>query len=221
MPRKIIGAAFLSLDGVIQAPGGPDEDPSDGFPYGGWWASQFDEALGAKIGSLFEGPFDLLLGRRTYDIFASYWPFVPPENPIATAFNRVNKYVLTSAEGSLAWQGSHRLEGIEALAALKDQDGPDLLIQGSSTLYPQLLARGLIDRLELMIGHVLLGTGKRLFGDKTPGNSLRLIEHSVTPSGVIIATYEPAGPVQTGSFVDIAPSEPELTRRRKIEQGIW
>ena len=219
MPRKIIGAAFLSLDGVMQAPGGPDEDPTGGFPYGGWLWPHFD--VDAKVGSLFDGPFDLLLGRRTYDIFAAYWPFMPPDGPIAAVFNRISKYVLTGSEAPLEWQGSHRLGGIDAVAALKEEVGPDLIIQGSSTLYPQLLARGLIDRLELMIGPLVLGTGKRLFGDGTPAAAFRLLEQSATPKGVIIATYEPAGPAQTGSFASIDPSEPELARRRKIEQGVW
>jgi dihydrofolate reductase len=220
MPRKIIGAAFLSLDGIMQAPGGPEEDRSGGFAYGGWWEPQSDEELGRKIGALFDRPFDLLLGRRTYDIFAAYWPF-QKDSPIGTAFDQAGKYVLTHSSAPLQWAGSHRLAGIDAVASLKEQDGPDLLIQGSSTLYPQLLAHGLLDRLDLMIGPLMLGKGKRLFGEGTPPGALRLIDHAVTSKGVVMATYEPTGPVLTGSFVTQAPSKQELMRREKIAQGSW
>ncbi|MBW8784377.1 MAG: dihydrofolate reductase [Novosphingobium sp.] len=219
--RKILGAAFVSLDGVMQAPGGTQEDTRDGFDHGGWWVPQHDEQSDGMIGSWFEKPFALLLGRRTYDIFAAYWPFMPSDNPIAEAFNRTDKYVLTNSDAPLEWGGSHRLANLDAVAALKNGDGPDLLIQGSSTLYPQLLARGLIDRLTLMIGPLLLGSGKRLFGDGTPPRALRLVEHAVTAKGVVIASYEPAGQVQTGSFGADEPSDRELERRRKIAAGTW
>lgn len=219
--RKIIGAAFLSLDGVMQGPGAPNEDTTGGFAYGGWWASYFDEDLGRKVGSWFDRPFALLLGRRTYDIFAAHWPFVPADDPIATTFERIDKYVLTRSDMALDWQGSHRLNSIDAVAKLKATDGPDLLIQGSSTIYPQLLAHGLLDRLELMIAPVVLGTGKRLFGENTPPTSLRLVDHSLSSSGVAMATYEPVGEVRTGSFVTGVPSQQEIARRAKMESGSW
>jgi dihydrofolate reductase len=222
MPRKIIGAAFLSLDGVMQAPGAPEEDRSGGFPFGGWLEPVGDEDFGAKIDGLFAEPFDLLLGRRTYDIFAAYWPFyVPDDNPVAVAFNRVAKYVLTRSDKELEWAGSHRVESIEALAALKAGDGPSLLIQGSSTLYPQLLKAGLIDRLELIVAPVVLGTGKRLFGEGTPPGTFRLIEHKLSRNGIQMASFEPAGPVETGSFGSQEPSAPERERRQKIAEGSW
>lgn len=221
MPRRIIGAAFLSLDGVMQAPGGPDEDKSGGFAHGGWLAPIGDEAIEEQIGKLFDGPFDLLLGRRTYDIFASYWPYQPTDNPIAAAFAECRKYVLTRSDAPLAWQGSHRLDGIDALAALKAQAGPNLVIQGSSTLYPQLLERGLLDTLVTMVAPVTLGSGKRMFGEGTPARAFTVIEQRIGSNGCVVSTFEPAGEVKTGTFETTVPSEPELARRAKIAEGIW
>jgi len=221
MPRKIIGAAFLSLDGVMQAPGGPTEDTTGGFAHGGWLAGVSDEELGAKVGELFDRPLDLLLGRRTYEIFAAHWPFMPPDDPIAATFGRISKYVLTRSDAPLEWAGSHRLPDIDALAALKAQDGPDLVIQGSATLYPQLLRHGLLDRLDLMIAPVVLGNGKRLFGDGTPPGAWRLVEHRLSRNGIMMATYEPAGQLRTGSFQTPAPSDRELARREKMAEGTW
>lgn len=219
MARTIIGAAFLSLDGVMQAPGGPEEDTSGGFSHGGWLTTMFDEALGRQVDTVFSEPFDLLLGRRTYDIFAAHWPFIDPaEDPIAAKFARITKYVLTSSEAPLEWRGSHRLPDIDAVATLKDEDGPNLVIQGSASLYPQLLARGLIDRLVLMVAPLVLGKGKRLFGNGTPAATFRLVEHRLSPRGIAMATYEPAGEVETGSFALDNPSERELARREKMKE---
>jgi dihydrofolate reductase len=220
--RKIIGAAFVSLDGVMQAPGGPTEDPTGGFSHGGWLAPIFDEAVGNRIGRLFGGAFDLLLGRRTYDIFAAYWPFASDEEKdIRDPFDRATKYVVTGGDQPLSWRNSERLGGIEAIAAVKRTAGPDLVIQGSSTLYPQLLAAGLLDELVLMIFPVVLGTGKRLLGQGAPASSLRMVEHEVTPAGSVIATYEPAGTLETGSFASPEPSAPEVERQRRLAQGNW
>jgi dihydrofolate reductase len=221
MPRRIIGAAFISLDGVIQAPGGPGEDDQGNFPYGGWLEPVADEAIGEQIDSLFDAPFDLLLGRRTYDIFASYWPFQPPDGPIASLFARVAKFVLTRSDARLEWEGSHRLANIDALAALKQQDGPDLVIQGSSTLYPQLLQRGLIDRLVLMLAPVAIGQGKRLFGEGTPPGTFKLLEQRVGSGGNVVLTYEPVGKLETGTFATQEPSDRELERREKVKAGTW
>ncbi|HEY5722503.1 MAG TPA: dihydrofolate reductase family protein [Allosphingosinicella sp.] len=219
--RRIVGGAFTSLDGVIQAPGGPDEDPTGGFAHGGWLHPLFDEGLGHQVDTLFGRPFDLLLGRRTYDIFAAYWPFQPPESDIAAKFARARKYVLTGSDMPLGWKESHRLADLDALAKLKAGDGPDLVIQGSSTLYPQLLERGLLDRLVLMIAPVVLGTGKRLFGEGTPPGAFSLIEQRLTPGGMILATYEPSGPVKTGSFATEEPSDAEQARQAKMAAGDW
>lgn len=179
----------------------------------------FDEALGRQVDTVFSEPFDLLLGRRTYDIFAAHWPFIDPaEDPIAAKFARITKYVLTSSEAPLEWRGSHRLPDIDAVATLKDEDGPNLVIQGSASLYPQLLARGLIDRLVLMVAPLILGKGKRLFGNGTPAATFRLVEHRLSPRGIAMATYEPAGEVETGSFALDNPSERELARREKMKE---
>jgi dihydrofolate reductase len=219
--RRIVGGAFISLDGVVQAPGGPDEDPTGGFAHGGWMYPVFDEALGDRVDTLFKPPFDLLLGRRTYDIFAAFWPFQPPESDIAAKFAEADKYVLTGSDAPLGWKTSHRLADLDALASLKQGDGPDLIIQGSSTLYPQLLARGLLDRMVLMIAPVTLGAGKRLFGDGVPPGAFRLVEQRVTPAGVVIATYEPDGPLETGSFATEEKSGPERQRQARMKSGDW
>jgi dihydrofolate reductase len=214
--RKLIGGAFVSLDGVMQAPGGPEEDPTGGFPHGGWLAPIFDEGLGNQVDTLFGQPFDLLLGRRTYEIFAAHWPFVPEDDAIGVTFANIRKYVLSRGGVDLSWQGSVRLESLDELARLKQGDGPNLVIQGSSTLYPQLLEHGLIDRLVVMTAPVLLGTGKRLFGEGTPARAWRLIEHRVTANGMAMGTYERAGPVESGSFAMDDPSPAELARREKL-----
>jgi dihydrofolate reductase len=220
--RRIIGACFVSLDGVMQAPGGPEEDPSGGFDLGGWLAPFFDEAVGEEIDRLFSPPFDLLLGRRTYDIFAAFWPYNSSEaGGIGQRFGEASKYVLTGRGRSLDWQNSHRLGNLDALAELKRGEGPDLVIQGSGTLYPQLLGAGLIDRLTLMTFPVVLGSGKRLFGEDTAPAAMRMVGHKVTARGNVIASYEPDGKVEPGSFATQEPSAAEIERRRKIEAGTW
>jgi dihydrofolate reductase len=216
--RRIIGGAFQSLDGVMQAPGGPTEDWTGGFTLGGWSATFWDDAMGQAMGGLFGQPFDLLLGRKTYEIFAAHWPYAPADDPIAMSFNRTAKYVLTSSDEPLAWANSHRLPDMEAVAALKAGEGPDLLIQGSSTLYPALLAEGLIDRLFVMTFPVILGGGKRLLGAGSPPGALTLVEHLVSTTGVTIATYEPAGPVPIGSFQLAETSPAELARQERMKR---
>lgn len=220
--RKITGAAFVSLDGVMQAPGGPDEDWTGDFAYGGWLAGLFDDVVGRRIDRLFGGEFDLLLGRRTYDIFAAFWPFAGDEQKeIRDPFNRATKYVVTSREEPLSWHNSQRLANIDAVHALKRTAGPNLIIQGSSVLYPQLLDAGLLDELVLMIFPLVLGSGKRVFGQGTPAGAMRMTEHEVTPSGAIIATYVTAGAFEPGSFASPEPSSPERERQQKMAQGSW
>lgn len=217
--RKLTGAVFQSLDCVMQAPGGPDEDPTSGFRFGGWAFPFWDDS---PFDNVIMGEHDLLLGRRTYDIFSAYWPD-NRDNPIGEKFQRINKYVLTHSDELLTWENSHKLSGdtAEAVADLKRSEGRDLLIQGSSTLYVPLLATGLIDRLILMTFPVILGDGKRIFdGSQVPG-SLKLTDHSVSGTGVIFASYEPAGGVKTGSFATKPPSEAELQLREKIKEGAW
>ena len=222
--RKITGAAFVSLDGVMQAPGGPTEDPTGGFDEGGWVFKMWDEGIEPTLGALFTPPYDLLLGRRTYDIFAAYWPYAEGENAaMGEAFDKAAKYVLTRGDQALEWQNSHRLRDIDAVARLKDSDGPDLVIQGSSTIYPALLSAGLIDKLILMTYPITLGSGKRLLGEGTPVGRLEMTDHSVTPKGTVITTYKPGGALPP--YPDQAPipitSERELARRKKMEGGTW
>jgi dihydrofolate reductase len=220
--RRITGSAFLSLDGVMQAPGAPGEDWTGGFEYGGWLPPYTDDAVGEAVGNLLSGSYDLLLGRKTYEIFAAYWPYYDEagENGgIAAPFNRAAKYVLTrNADQPLDWANSHRLADIGALSSLKQTDGPDLIIQGSSTIYPALLEAGLLDRLITLTFPILLGKGKRLFGAETSARALRMIDHRVSPRGVVIAHYEPAGPVETGCFAGPEQSEREKARQDRMRR---
>ncbi|MCA0032476.1 MULTISPECIES: dihydrofolate reductase family protein [unclassified Mesorhizobium] len=212
--RKIIAATFVSLDGVMQAPGGPEEDPVGGFNFGGWTFHYFDEVGGAAMDELFSKPFALLLGRRTYDIFAAYWPY--QKDPIADAFNPATKYVATHRPDTLTWQNTQSLgeDIIATVRRLSQEDGPDLLIQGSADLIQTLLANGLIDEIRLMIFPLLLGKGKRLFGDDAMPAAFKLAKSQATSTGVIIATYERAGEIEVGSFVTGEPSDAELERRK-------
>ena len=222
--RNIIGGVFLSLDGVMQGPGGPTEDLTGGFDQGGWVFKFWDDAVGDAIGTLFAGEYDLLLGRRTYELFAAYWPYVEGEDTaMGEAFTRASKYVLTRGDQPLEWANSHRLKSIDDVATLKRGDGPDLIIQGSSTLYPGLLAAGLIDRLMLMIFPVTLGGGKRVFGDRTPTTSLKLVDHKVTAKGTVIATYEPGGALPALPPFGPKPSTSvrEAERQRRMAEGSW
>ncbi|MBD9591008.1 dihydrofolate reductase family protein [Pseudomonas sp. PDM03] len=202
--RTLTVAAFISLDGVIQAPGGPEEDPDGDFRFGGWIVPYADEASGQAINELFSQPFELLLGRRTYDIFAAYWPD-KNDHPIGDLFNRVAKHVATHRPDTLDWQNSHALKGnlADAIRVLKQQDGPRLLTQGSSDLVRQLLATGLVDELRLMTFPVVLGRGKRLFGDDALASAFTLVHSITTPAGVLISRYERSGEVRTGTFEDV------------------
>lgn len=225
MPRKITGGVFLSLDGVMQAPGGPTEDPTGGFEQGGWMFKIWDPGIEETLGALFSGDYDLLLGRRTYDIFAAYWPYAEePENkPMSEAFDRANKYVLTRGNQPLEWQNSHRLSSIDDVAEIKAQEGSDIIIQGSSTIYPDLLAAGLIDELILMTFPVTLGKGKRLFGEGTSVERLEMTHHKVTGQGTVIATYRPGGdlPPYPPEGPIGANSDREVERQRRMRAGAW
>ncbi len=224
MTRKLTGAAFVSLDGVMQAPGGPTEDPTGGFDESGWVFRMDDDGINDTLGALFGAPYDLLLGRRTYDIFAAYWPYVEGENAfMGESLTQAGKYVLTSSDASLEWESSHRLSAIDEVPALKQSDGPDLLIQGSSTLYPQLLDAGLLDRLVLMTFPIVLGRGKRLLDGAMSAGKLKLVDHRVTGKGTVITTYEPDGtiPPMPANAPEPATSKREMARRARIEAGTW
>jgi dihydrofolate reductase len=217
--RRIIVATFTSLDGIMQAPGGPQEDPTGGFSLGGWTAPYFDEALGASLGEIFGRPFDLLLGRKTYEIFAGHWPYITdPNDPIASVFNRITKYVASRSTPTLSWQNSQLLgrDVIQSLKKLKSEDGPDLLVQGSSDFLQTLWQNRLVDEFSLLIFPVVLGKGKRLFGNGAAPSGLRLVKSKSYPTGVIVANYEPAGEVKIGDFQLAEPSAAELERRRKL-----
>jgi dihydrofolate reductase len=217
--RRIIVAAFTSLDGVMQAPGGPTEDPTGGFTLGGWTAPHFDEALGSAMGQIFGRPFDLLLGRKTYDIFAAHWPYVAdPNDPIAGIFNQITKYVASRSRPKLTWRNSQLLgeDVVASLKQLKSEDGVDLLVQGSSNFVQTLWKNGLVDEFSVLTFPLVLGKGKRLFGDGAVPTGLKLIKAQSYPNGVIVANYAPDGAVKTGSFQLAEPSEAELERRRNL-----
>ncbi|WP_043204352.1 dihydrofolate reductase family protein [Pseudomonas putida] len=206
--RKLIVAAFISLDGVMQAPGGPQEDTSGGFAYGGWIVPYAEEVFGQAMQALFSQPFELLLGRRTYDIFAGYWPKIKDNSQdfsIANLFNSVPKHVATHTPATLAWHNSHALgtDIAAAVRSLKQRDGATLLTQGSAELVQQLLAADLVDELQLLIHPLLLGHGKRLFGHDAAAAAFTLQHSVVSPKGVVIARYVRAGQVQTGSFDEV------------------
>ena len=218
--RKLTGAVFVSLDGVMQAPGGPEEDPTDDFRFGGWSFHYWDESLEEPFGKVIDADYDLLLGKRTYDIFASYWPH-NQDQPVGAKFQCINKYVLTHSDQPLDWDNSHKLCGdtAQVVGELKQTEGRDLLIQGSSTLYVPLLAAGLIDRLVVMIFPVVLGKGKRIFDGSQMPEALQLVDKSISDKGVVFLAYEPGGAVPIGSFATKEPSEEELERRASMEAG--
>jgi dihydrofolate reductase len=219
--RKLTGAVFLSLDGIMQAPGGPEEEPTGNFQFGGWTAPFWSEDMG-PFEKIIDGEYDLLLGKRTYDIFAAYWPH-NRDIPIGERFQRINKYVLTHSNEPLAWENSSKIAGdtADAVSALKQTEGRDLLIQGSSTLYPPLVSAGLIDRLVLMTFPVLLGRGKKIFDGSQKPSGLELIDSFVSSSGVVTTIYQPAGEVRTGTFATKEPSKDEIDLREKIAEGNW
>ena len=217
--RRIVVSTFVSLDGVMQAPGGPEEDPVGGFALGGWTFPHFDAALGGAMGEIFSRPFELLLGRKTYDIFAAHWPNVTdPNDPIAGLFNKVTKHVASHSNPKLAWQNSQWVgeDTIASLTKLKSEEGPDLLVQGSSGLLQTLWKNGLVDEFTVLTFPVVLGHGKRLFGDGAVPVELKLLGSQSYPTGVIVATYRPDGAVKTGSFQLAEPSEAERDRRRNL-----
>lgn len=215
--RNVVAATFLSLDGVMQAPGGPEEDIAGGFSHGGWTFHYWDEVMGEAMGKAFETPFDLLLGRRTYEIFAAHWPHAGAEDPIAKVFNQVTKYVATSSDAPLTWQNSVVLRDPAAeVAKLKRQDGPNLLIQGSSVLIQTLLKHDLIDEFDVMVFPLILGKGKRMFGEGAIPAGLKLVDSKASSTGVVMNRYRREGEIKTGSFAFDEPSEAEIARRERM-----
>jgi dihydrofolate reductase len=199
--RKLIVSTFLTLDGVMQAPGGPEEDDSGGFALGGWSVNYWDEQMGQVMGEAMSTPFDLLLGRKTYDIFAAYWPYAT-DQPGAKPLNDATKYVVSRSRPSLEWKESVLIEGDagEGIAALKQEDGPELQVHGSGNLIQTLLRHDLVDQYNLWVFPLVIGSGKRLFSDGTVPAALKLVDSKVSTTGVVIGTYEPAGEIVTRSF---------------------
>ena len=220
--RRINVGAMVSLDGVMQAPGGPSEDPTRGFRFGGWVWTWFDQESGEEMDRLFREKFDLLLGRKTYEIFAAYWPYYDesaPDGSVAVAFNNTRKYVVSrSGDVDTGWAGSVLLRDIAEVKRLKEEEGPTLLTQGSTELVHALLANDLVDSISLFIFPVVLGGGKKLFADGAAPHAFKLSASRVTPSGVIVAHYDRQGEVRTGEVPPPATSERELKRQERMKR---
>jgi dihydrofolate reductase len=219
MPRKLVVTTFVTLDGVMQAPGGPEEDPSGDFSLGGWGVTQWDDVMIEVMGEGMWGTkdFDLLLGRKTYEIFAAHWPYA--DDPAAELLNNANKYVASTTLDSVDWANSRLLEAdVPAAAArLKEEDGPELQVHGSAALIQTLLEHDLVDEFRLMIYPVVVGKGKRLFGDGTIPGGMKLTDSRTSTTGVLIAKYERAGKVPLGSFAREEPTEAEVERRKAMQ----
>ena len=219
--RKLIVLSFITLDGVLQAPGGPEEDPTGGFKHEGWVAGYSDDFLLKEMIKQTSKPFDLLLGRKTYEIFAAYWPYVNTnENPFAARLKNAKKYVASMTLTKLDWNNSEMVKGdvSEGIRRIKEQDGPEIQVHGSGNLIQTLLQHDLVDELWLKIFPVTLGVGKRLFAEGAIPAGFKLLESGISPSGVIIASYERAGEVKTGSLGLETPSEAELVRRKRLKE---
>jgi dihydrofolate reductase len=199
--RKIITTTFITLDGVMQAPGGPEEDTSTGFTHGGWQAGiPMDEMMGSTLSKAMAAPFEMLLGRKTYDIFASYWPHAKTDNEVAVPFNSTKKYVVTHTPFEPAWNNSVCITGdvVAKIEQLKKEEGPNLWVWGSGNLIQTLLEHNLIDQIQLWIYPLTIGSGKRLFAEGTQPATFKLVDSKISTTGVVLATYEPAGDLKTG-----------------------
>src|SRR5262245_13110054 len=215
--RKLVVNTFMSLDGVMQSPGGPEEDPTGGFPYGGWGANYFDDEMMGRVSE--SGPYELLLGRGTYEIFAAHWPY--DEGPIADQLNSTRKHVASRTLDSVDWNNSTLITGdlAEYVAELKRQDGPEIQVHGSAGLIQTLLEHDLIDEYRLWIFPLVLGQGKRFFGSGTIPGAMQLIDNATSKTGVTINTYERAGDIDLGSFEFDEPTEAEMERRKRLAEG--
>ncbi|MFI5168396.1 MAG: dihydrofolate reductase family protein [Thermoanaerobaculales bacterium] len=220
--RKIIVGAQVSIDGVMQAGGGPTEDPTKGFNFGGWVMPYRCREGGEALGRLFEEKFDLLLGRKTYEIFAAYWPYQDEDAPrghIAKLFKNVRKYVVSrSGEVDTSWAGSVLLRHVDDVVRLKHEDGPNLLTQGSTELVHALLANDLVDAMSLFTVPVVLGGGKKLFADGSAPHSFKLTASRVAPNGLIVAHYEREGEIKRGDTALDSPSEREIARQERMKR---
>jgi dihydrofolate reductase len=219
--RKLIASTFVSLDGIMQAPGGPEEDPTGGFTFGGWTFNYWDEAMGRSMSGFDGKDRELVLGRRTYEIFEAYWPYQPAGDPIAQTFNATRKHVASRTLKKLHWNNSTLLRGdaASAIAARKAEPGLDLQITGSGNLIQTLQAASLIDEYNVWTFPVVLGRGKRLFDAGAKPGALRLVASQTPTTGVVMSTYVPAGDVPIGSFAQTQPSAKEVKRRAKLARG--
>jgi dihydrofolate reductase len=216
--RKLIATTMVSLDGVMQAPGGPQEDPTGGFAVGGWSFPFWDDDAGRSMDGLDGKDRELVLGRRTYEIFEAYWPYQPADNSIAQTLNAARKHVASRTLSKVDWNNSTLLRGdvVAAVAALKSEAGLDLQIIGSGKLIQTLQAASLIDEYNLWTFPVVLGRGKRLFEAGAKAGALRLVASRTSATGVVTSTYVPAGTISPGSFAQAEPSAKELERRAKL-----
>lgn len=220
--RKIIVGAQVSMDGVMQAPGAPAEDPTKRFKFGGWAMPYFDQASGEELDHLFEATFDLLLGRKTYEIFAAYWPYQDehaPHGHIAKLFNGIKKYAVSrSGEVDTSWAGSVLLRDIVDVKRLRQEDGPNLVTQGSTELVHALLANDLVDAMSIFTVPVVLGGGKKLFADGSAPHSFKLTRSRVAPTGVIVGHYEREGAIKIDGTTPDTPSEREIARQERMRR---
>jgi dihydrofolate reductase len=214
--RKIILIAQVTLDGVVQGPGGPDEDRSGGFSHGGWALAVEEPMIEQEVNALMSRDFDLLLGRRTYEIWTAYWPY-HTDNVIGAAFDKATKHVATNTLHELEWQPAKRLSGdiVSEVKKLKESDGPEIHIWGSFNLVQTLIAAGLIDEYRLWVYPIIIGQGKRLFEHGVPPGAFTLTDSQRTPKGLMINVYHPNGELRVGNALDDSPSEKELARRKK------
>lgn len=221
--RKLIASTFVSLDGIMQAPGGPEEDPTGGFTLGGWMFSYAAESMDISASGFDGKDRELVLGRRTYQIFEAYWPYQPADHPIAKSLNAAKKYVASRTLTELHWNNSTLLHGdvVSAVIALKTHPGPDLQIIGSGNLIQTLQADSIIDEYNVWTFPVVLGRGKRLFSEIAKPVALRLVRSQVSTTGVVMSTYVPDGEIQFGSFPSAEPSEKELARRKMMAKEAW
>jgi len=199
--RKIITTTFVTLDGVMQAPGGPKEDTSGGFKYGGWQRSfPSDNKMNSIIGGFFSIPFELLLGKTTYDIFAAFWPSAKTDLEVAGPFNRTKKYVVSHKYFEPSWSNSFCVTGdvVAQIKKLKEEDGPDLWVWGSGNLVQTLLKHHLIDQMNILIYPITIGKGKRLFAEGTQAENFKMVDSQISTTGIIFATYEPSSPLKAG-----------------------
>jgi dihydrofolate reductase len=221
--RKIIVGAQVSMDGVMQAPGARIEDPTNGFKFGGWAMPYFGQEFGEEIDRVFKEKFDLLLGRKTYEIFAAYWPYYDEDDPaaggIAKLFKQVKKYVISgSGEVDTSWAGSVLLRDIAAVKRLKQEDGPNLVTQGSTELVHALLANDLVDAISIFTVPVVLGSGKKLFADGSAPHSFKLSRSRVSPNGLMVGHYEREGEIKIGDTSPDSPSKREIARQERMKR---